>query len=90
MTAPHIALLNAVVWRGRRTLAGERRRRARRRSLSAFKNTQRSPEPLPLLNQHAWKIALTVCDGVPQISITVASQPLDRDRVTSIDRRKPG
>ena len=34
-------------------------------------------------------IALTVCDGVLQISITVAKQPLNGDRVYSIDRRKP-
>ena len=34
------------------------------------------------------EIALAVCDGVLEISITVASQPLNGDRVTSVDHRK--
>ncbi len=35
------------------------------------------------------EIALAVSDGVLQISITVAKPTINRDRVTSVDHRKP-
>jgi hypothetical protein len=35
------------------------------------------------------EIALAVSDGVLQISITVANQPLNSDRVTAVDHDKP-
>jgi len=54
------------------------------------RHRSRSPQTRAEADEGArLEIALAVCDGVLQISITLQSQPVSGDHVTSVDRRKP-